>query len=56
MTFGLNLGGGIDLQLNDHYILGLLGQMHWPFKIAQDHQADLKGTYFKLLITGMYLF
>ena len=56
VTFGLNFGGGLDLRLNDHYVVGVMGQMHWPFKVQQDNQSDLKGYYFKLLITGMYLF
>ncbi len=56
LTFGLNFGGGVDLRLNDRYVVGVMGQMHWPFKIQQDNQSDLKGYYFKLLITGMYLF
>ncbi len=56
VTFGLNFGGGADLRLNDSYVVGILGQMHWPFTIRQDEGKDLKGYYFKLLITGMYLF
>lgn len=56
VTFGLNFGGGVDLRLNENYVVGVLGQMHWPFKVQQDGQSDLKGYYFKLLITGMYLF
>jgi opacity protein-like surface antigen len=56
VTFGLNFGGGLDLRLNDHYVVGVLGQMHWPFVVQQDNQSDLRGYYFKLLITGMYLF
>jgi hypothetical protein len=56
VTFGLNFGSGVDLRLNDHYVIGILGQLHWPFKVEQDAQSDLKGYYFKLLITGMYLF
>jgi hypothetical protein len=56
VTFGLNFGGGVDLRLNEHYVVGLLGQMHWPFKVQQDDQSDLTGYYFKMLITGMYLF
>jgi opacity protein-like surface antigen len=56
VTFGLNFGGGVDLRLNDNYVVGLMGQMHWPFKVQQDNQSDLKGYYFKLLVTGMYLF
>lgn len=56
VTFGLNFGAGVDLRLNDHYVVGVMGQMHWPFKIQQDDQSDVKGYYMKLLITGMYLF
>jgi hypothetical protein len=56
VTFGLNFGLGVDLRLNDNYVIGVMGQMHWPFKIQQDDQPDLKGYYSKLLITGMYLF
>jgi len=56
ITFGMNFGGGADLRLNDNYVVGLLGQMHWPFTIKQDQGSDVKGYYFKLLITGMYLF
>lgn len=56
VTFGLNFGGGVDLRLNDHYVVGVMGQMHWPFNVEQSGQSDLKGYYMKLLITGMYLF
>lgn len=56
VTFGLNFGAGVDLRLNDRYVVGVMGQMHWPFKVQQESQSDLKGYYFKLLITGMYLF
>ncbi len=56
VTFGLNFGGGVDLRLNDHYVVGVMGQMHWPFKVQQESQSDLKGYYMKLLMTGMYLF
>lgn len=56
VTFGLNFGGGVDLRLNDQFVVGLLAQMHWPFTVQQDNQSDLKGYYMKLLITGMYLF
>lgn len=56
VTFGLNFGGGVDLRLNDDYVVGVLGQMHWPFRVEQEGQSDLKGYYMKLLITGMYLF
>ncbi len=56
MTFGVNFGGGLDLRLNDEFVVGVMGQMHWPFVTKQDDQPDLRGYYFKLLITGMYLF
>lgn len=56
VTFGMNFGGGIDLRLNDHYVVGVMGQLHWPFTVQQNGQSDLKGYYFKLLLTGMYLF
>lgn len=56
VTFGLNFGGGLDLRLNENYVVGVLGQMHAPFAIKQDDGPDVKGYYFKLLITGMYLF
>jgi len=56
VTFGLNFGGGVDLRLNDNYVVGVMGQMHCPFKVQQEDQSDLRGYYFKLLITGMYLF
>ena len=56
LTFGLNFGGGMDLRLNDHYVIGVMAQMHWPFKVQQDEGSDLKGYYMKLLFTGMYLF
>lgn len=56
LTFGLNFGGGVDLRLNEDYVIGILAQMHWPFKVQQDEGSDLKGYYMKLLLTGMYLF
>jgi hypothetical protein len=56
VTFGLNFGGGVDLRLNDHYVIGVMAQVHWPFNIEQEGQSDVKGYYTKLLITGMYLF
>lgn len=56
LTFGLNFGGGLDLRLNESYVIGVLTQVHWPFKVQQDEGQDLKGYYMKLLLTGMYLF
>lgn len=56
LTFGTNFGGGMDLRLNDNYVIGVMAQLHWPFKVQQDEGSDLKGYYMKLLLTGMYLF
>lgn len=56
LSFGTNFGGGMDLRLNDNYVIGVMAQLHWPFRIQQDEGSDLKGYYMKLLLTGMYLF
>ncbi len=56
LTFGTNFGGGMDLRLNEHYVIGVMAQLHWPFRVQQDEGPDLKGYYMKLLLTGMYLF
>lgn len=56
ITFGLNFGGGVDLRLNESWTIGAMGQMHWPFAVKQDSGSDLKGYYFKMLLTLMYTF
>ncbi len=55
-TFGLNFGAGVDLRLNRNVVVGILGQFHNPFNVKQDETEDVKGSYFKLLLTAMYLF
>lgn len=55
-TFGFNLGAGLDLRLNDKVVAGLIGQYHNPFDVKQDDMEDVRGSYFKLLLTVMYLF
>lgn len=57
-TFGINFGAGMDLRLNQEFIVGVLGQFHNPFKIDQDKSGinDVTGSYFKLLMTLMYQF
>lgn len=57
-TFGLNFGAGMDLRLNDEFIVGLLAHYHSPFKIEQEDPdiSDVRGSYFKLLMTLMYQF
>lgn len=58
MTFGLNLGGGLDLRLNDQFIIGVLAQYHLPFNIKQEDPniSTVRGSYLKLLMTLMYQF
>lgn len=55
-TFGVNAGGGVDLRLNDTFVMGVLAQFHHPFDIKQDETSTVRGSYFKLLLTTMYLF
>jgi len=56
VTFGTNFGGGVDLRLNDQWTVGALGQLHWPFKVEQNDGPDVKGYYFKLMLTLAYSF
>lgn len=55
-TFGFNIGAGADLRLNHKVIAGIMAQYHKPFEIKQEDTADVTGSYFKLLLTAMYLF
>lgn len=55
-TFGFNFGGGVDLQLNDKVVVGILAQYHNPFDVKQDEMKDVRGSYAKLLLTAMYQF
>lgn len=56
LTFGLNLGFGGDLKLNDMFTVGVLVQYHNPFDVKQSNAKKVEGSYAKLLITGMYTF
>jgi opacity protein-like surface antigen len=56
LVFGMNLGVGVELRLNDEYSVGVIAQYHDPFTVRQDNQSDLDGSYMKLLIFGMYTF
>ena len=55
-TFGFNFGAGADLRLNKEIVVGVLTQYHKPFEVKQDETEDVSGSYFKLLLTAMYLF
>lgn len=56
LTFGVNFGAGIDLRLNDEWVVGVLGQLHIPFVVEQEGQSDVRGYYAKLMFTTMYQF
>lgn len=56
LTFGVNIGGGVDLRLNSNVIIGMMAQYHKPFEIEQEDTKDINGSYLKLLLTSMYLF
>jgi opacity protein-like surface antigen len=55
-TFGFNLGAGVDLRLNEKVVIGLMTQFHKPFEVKQEETSDIRGSYFKLLLTAMYQF
>lgn len=56
LVFGMNLGVGVELRLNDEFTVGVIAHYHDPFDVRQDNAADLEGSYMKLLIMGMYTF
>lgn len=57
VAFGYHIGAGADLKLNDRVTVGILAHYHNPFDVQQEDQAsDVEGSYFKLLITGLYYF
>ena len=56
LVFGMNLGGGVELRLNDEFSVGVIAHYHDPFDVRQENAPDLEGSYMKLLIMGMYTF
>jgi hypothetical protein len=56
MTLGLNMGLGADLQLNERYSFGLLTVYHKPFRLKQETQSSLEGSYFKFMGTFFLFF
>lgn len=56
LTFGFTFGAGVDLKLSDHYKVGALFQFHNPFDVEQDEGTDVEGSYYKLMLTGGYIF
>ena len=56
LVFGMNLGAGVELRLNDQYTVGVIAHYHDPFDVRQDVGPKLEGSYMKLLMTLAYTF
>lgn len=56
LAFGMNLGAGVDLKLNPRFTMGILAHYHNPFDIKQELGPEVEGSYFKLLLMGLYTF
>ena len=55
-VFGWQVGFGAELDLNEKYNIGVLLMYFNPFKVKQENQTAVSGSYSKLLITTMYAF
>jgi hypothetical protein len=53
-VMGWNAGFGVDLRLNQKFMVGMLVHYHDPFDIEQDIGEKVKGAYTKLLVTLLY--
>lgn len=56
LVFGMNIGAGVELRLNDEVSVGVIAHYHDPFDVRQDVGPKLEASYMKLLITAMYTF
>lgn len=56
LVFGFNLGGGVELRLNNEVSVGVLAHYHDPFDVRQEVGPELEGSYMKLLIVASYTF
>lgn len=56
LVFGVNVGAGVELRLNDEATVGVITHYHDPFDVRQDVGAKLEGSYMKLLIIASYTF
>ena len=56
LVFGMNLGAGVELRLNNEVTVGVIAHYHDPFDVRQDVGPKLEGSYMKLLITAAYTF
>lgn len=55
-VFGYHFGAGVELKLNEKFSIGALLHFHNPFDVKLDSEADVEGSYQKLLITSFYTF
>lgn len=56
LVFGMNLGVGVELRLNDEATVGVIAHYHDPFDVRQDVGPELEASYMKLLIIASYTF
>jgi hypothetical protein len=56
LVFGVNVGVGGELRLNDEATVGVIAHYHDPFDVRQDTGEKLEGSYMKLLIIASYTF
>jgi opacity protein-like surface antigen len=56
LVFGANVGGGVELRLNDQATVGVIAHYHDPFDVRQDVGPKLESSYMKLFIMASYTF
>ena len=56
LVFGVNLGAGVELRLNNEVTVGVIAHYHDPFDVRQDTGTKLEASYMKLLMTASYTF
>ena len=56
LVFGVNVGAGVELRLNNEVTVGVIAHYHDPFDVRQDVGPVLEGSYMKLLIIASYTF
>jgi opacity protein-like surface antigen len=56
LVFGVNVGAGVELRLNNEMSVGVIAHYHDPFDVRQEVGPELEGSYMKLLIVASYTF
>ena len=49
-VFGTNLGTGVEVDLNDKYVVGMKWDYHMPFEVRYSDGTEVDGSYMRLLI------